>query len=108
MTLRGRLLLALALTVFAIACLTVGLPDYLDAVRQAVRFPGTRPAPAPRVFVVGSIAGLGALAVVLHLQWKRGEVAWMAASILLSHVGVLAYICRTLRVGTDRERPTGA
>ena len=108
MTLRFRLLMALALTLLALASLAVGLPDYLDALRQAVRSPGTQPPAAPREFLIGSMAGLGALAVVLREQWKRGEVAWMAASILLSHLGVLAYVCRTLRLSTDGERATSA
>jgi lysylphosphatidylglycerol synthetase-like protein (DUF2156 family) len=108
MTVRRRLLLALGLSLLALAALALGLPEYLSGVRQAIRSPGVHPVPFPPVFVLGSLAGLAALVVVLREQWRRQEYAWMAVSVLLSHVGVLAYVCRTLLAVRSGERAADA
>jgi hypothetical protein len=91
---------SLALSVGAMACAVIGVPPYLAAVKAQsalVRSGGPiHQVDTPPVLQLGISCGLLALVLVLVQQWRRRQYGWMAASLLLSYIGIGSYAVATL------------
>ena len=94
-----RMAAALVLSVIALSCLALVMPEYVANLREAMatRTPVTQEV-SPLV-ALGSLAGLAAFVLVVVEQWRNREYGWIVASFVLSYLAVVTYAVRVLIQG---------